>query len=772
MTTADEDLRETTARLVGRRVARREDPQLVTGSARYVDDLPLPGALHLRLVRSPFAHARLGDLDVPPIEPPAVVLTAKDLGSPPPVLHAQYRPRGQVVPPRPLLAFDRVRFVGEPYAAVLAADPYEAEDLADLVSCDFDELVPVVDPLDVPAHGTPLHDEFPDDVIFAQERSAGDIDHARRAAAHLVRRKLRVDRHTGVPLEPRGCAAVLDGGTIRLWASTQLPHLVRATIARTLGWDESRVEVICPSVGGGFGIKGHVYPEEVLVALLAARVGRPVKWIEDRAENLLAGVHARDHIYDIELALASDGAILGLAVDLVVDVGAYPVLPQTAALEVQMAGKILPGPYVVPNYSYRGRAVSTNKSPFGTYRGVARPGCAFALERMLDEAARELAVDPYEIRLRNVVRDFPYDTGTELTYDSGNFARSIELVRRSLADEHDRDGGGSGRRVGVGIACFVEQTAHIPPWAEPDAGVVDGPDRVRVTVDVAGAVTVLSGLNSHGQSHATTLAQVVADELGVGLDVVDVVAGDTSLVPYSMGTLASRAAVVGGLTAQRAARALAGRLRDVAARRWSVRPEEVELRGGRASLPDGRAARLGDVVGWAADDTSSPVLSEESAYDGPAQGTFSGACHGAVVAVDTETGQVRVTRYVVAEDCGQMLNPTVVEGQVHGGVAQGLGGALFERLVYDDHGQLVTTTLMDYPLPSSVEVPDIEIHHVSTPGYGPAGAKGVGEGGAIGVMAAVANAVADALGPELAASVTHVPLTPLRVWEIVQGREP
>lgn len=762
-----------TQALVGRPVPARGDDLLVEGRAEYIDDMRFEDALHVRFVRSFVAHAQLLRVEVPSPTRSGTVVTAADLGSPPPLLSSPYRPAGKQMPGWPLLAHDRIRFAGEPIAAAIAPDPYQAEDLAELVSMEFEEL-PIVVNTAKATRGVTLHDEWPDNVVFERTLSVGDVKAVRRSSDVTVRRTFRTSRHTGVPIETRGCVARVRSGRLRLWSSTQVPHLVRSAVASVLGWTADKVEVVSPAVGGGFGIKGHVYPEEVLISLLAVQLGGTIKWIEDRAEHMVASVHAQDHLFDLELQLRSDGTILGLSADLTVDAGAYAAWPQTPALDVQMSAAILPGPYVIPNYHFTGRAVLTNKTPSGTYRGVARPSCAFALERLIDEAALELSIDPIEMRLKNVVRDFPHATGTGLVYDSGSIAASLERVReivdqtRSRDDEH----GNPGELHGVGVACFVEQTGHVAPWARAGAGVVHDQDRAVVTANEDGRIRVFVGSASTGQSHDTMLAQIVAERLDVPLEQVEVSTGDTARTPFSMGTLASRAAVVGGGTALAATERLRSTLLDLASRALSVPAEGLRLCASEVR-ETGSSARtisieeLARRFGRTLDERNRRVISATARYDGPDGGTFSNACHAAVVAIDPETGQIAVTRYVVIEDCGTMINPLVVDGQVYGGVAQGLGAALFERLVYDEQGQILTGTLMDYPLPSTLEVPDIEVHHLSTPGVAPTGIKGVGESGAIGPMAAVANAVADALGPARAHLVREVPLVPARIWAIL-----
>lgn len=763
---------------VCRRLPRLEDARLLLGDGRYVADLGSRGALHLRLLRSQHPHGVIKSIEIPSDLDGGFVYTAKDLADPPLAVRARYQPGDKSMPEWPLLAHDRVRYVGEPVAAVLADSAYRAEDIADQVYVDVEPLPAVVDPRTPLDGATPLHDSHPDNVLFSTRLEVGAQNDTK--PFRTIRRSFRTRRHTGVPMETRGCLASVTGTTVTIWSSTQMPQLLRELIADTLGWSEDRVRILVPDIGGAFGTKGSAFPDEVLVAALAAATGRTVRWVEDRSENLVAGIHARDHRHELELDVNEEGRILALRADLTIDCGAYPVWPQTASLEAQMALTVLPGPYDIRGYECNSRAVATNKAPLGTYRGVARPSCAFSLERLIDEAARELGIDPVEMRARNLVRDFPYTTTTDLHYDSGSYLEALRLAadvvghERRAARHRVRPDEPSARPPllrGVGFASFVEQSAHVPPWARPGTGIVLAPDRVQVAVNQDGQVAVEAGLTSHGQGQETTLAQAVADRLGVAPEGVLVHCGGESRGLYSMGTVASRSAVVAGNTAAAAAEELAERLRDLASRRLGVPVTTLRLRDGHVVAAQGSVslAELAMAHPTGVDRAGRSVLAADALYDGCPDGTFSNACHAAVVDVDAETGQVHVRRYVVVEDCGTVLNPIVVDGQIHGGVAQGIGSALYEELVYDDAGQIVTTTFMDYRMPSTMEIPNIELIHLNSPGPNRLGVKGMGESGAIGPMAAIANAVADAVGPELASRVVEVPLAPTRVWAILQG---
>jgi carbon-monoxide dehydrogenase large subunit len=763
---------------VGRSLPRVEDLRLLAGGGRYLADIASPQALHLRLVRSPEAHGVIRGIELPEDIGDAIIITAMDLPGAPLVARPRYQPGDQPMPEWPLLAYDRVRYVGEPVVAVLAESPYLAEDLADQVIIDIEPLPPTVDPS--VRSDTPLHEEYPDNVLFTARAESGEPCQA--DPFRTVRRSFRTRRHTGVPMETRGCLASVSGSSVTIWSSTQVPHLLRALIADTMGLSEASIRVEVPDIGGAFGMKGHAFPDEALVAALAVTTGRTVRWVEDRSENLTAGIHARDHRHQLELDVDEDGHILALRAELTIDCGAYPVWPQTASLEAQMAATILPGPYRIQNYRCVSRAVATNKAPLGTYRGVARPSCAFSLERLIDEAAQELGIDPVEMRLRNLVTEFPYTSATGLEYDSGSYVESLELAHEAVRGDrtgHQAAGQTDGPHQGtdgpsmlrgVGFASFVEQSAHLPPWALPGTGVVLAPDRVEVAVDAAGQVSVEAGVTSHGQGQETTLAQIVSDRLGVPVGSVTVHCGGSSQGLYSMGTLASRSAVVAGNTAYMAAGRLAQTLSNLAAQRLGVDPGELRLQDGSVTSDTGSVAfaELAAAHPSAVDRHGHSVITAEAIYEGSSGGTFSNACHAAVVDVDPGTGQVHLRRYVVVEDCGTVINPLVVDGQIHGGVAQGIGSALYEELIYDEDGQLLTTTLMDYRLPSTMEVPDVEVLHLSSRANNSLGVKGMGESGAIGPMAAIANAVADAVGPGFASKIREVPLTPSRVWQILQ----
>jgi aerobic carbon-monoxide dehydrogenase large subunit len=576
-----------------------------------------------------------------------------------------------------------------------------------------------------------------------------------------------------VPLEPRGVLADWDGESLTVWASTQVPSVLRSTLAAALGLPETRVRVLAPDVGGAFGLKTHVLPEDVVVAALARRLGRPVKWVEERREQLTAAAHAREQQVDVEVAADAQGVVRGLRARIVSDAGAYHIYPLTAALEPLGTAAILPGPYRVEAYAYEALAVATHKPPLGAYRGVGMTMGAFVMERMLDRIAERVGIDPVEARRRNVIpRDgYPFTSASGLVYDSGDYPKAIEQAL-ALADYDElrrtqRAARAAGRLVGIGVACYTEYTGMgSEVFRRRGMEDVRGVEAATVTMDPDGGVRCALSFPSQGQGHATTVAQVVADRLGVELERVRLVPADTAAVPPGSGTFGSRGAVAIGGTVAAAADRIRARLRALAAHWLEAAADDVVLESGRAHVrgfPE-RAVTVVELARLAyfpplggLPPGLEPGLSATVSFDPPGP-TFSGAVHVAVVEVDRDTGRVRVDRYVVVEDCGPVVNPTIVEGQVHGAVAQGLGEALLESLVYDVGGQLLTATLMDYALPRADDVPSLIVGHLETPSPRmPGGTKGMGEGGTIGAPAAIANAVADALG-DRGERVTSLPI--------------
>ncbi|MBO8196144.1 xanthine dehydrogenase family protein molybdopterin-binding subunit [Streptomyces oryzae] len=767
-------------RLVGRSVARREDPRLLTGNGRFVDDIELPGMLHAQFVRSTVAHGLITDIDLTHVRRvPGVVaaFTASDLGLGD--ITAQLdRPLSEFVPTAmPVLARDRVRYAGEPVAVVVARDPYAAEDGLEAAKVTYASLPPVTSEEQALAPGAALvheeaaHNTLVDVSLFATEGIDGIFD----KAPCVVHVETRTGRQNALPLETRGAVAQWDAreDQLVLHTCTQIPHQVRTVAARCLGLDERAVRVIVPDMGGGFGLKCVVGREEIAAAAAALRLRRPVKWIEDRKDALTASFLAREQHYTARAAFDADGRILGLDADVVCDMGAYSCYPFTAGIEPLMASAEMPGPYKVPAYRVRGRAVATNKAPTAPYRGVSRPQYVMVVERLMERAARELDLDPVEIRRRNVITAFPYTGVNNVTYDPGSYLESLNLCEQTLKEAgwYDQQAAAwaGGRHIGIGYSCFSERTGYgSAAFAARKMEVVPGFDLSEVRMDTSGAVTVTTGTMSHGQSHETTMAQIVADTLGVDIAKVKLHQGDTDRITYGWGTFASRSITVGGSAVRRAAAKLGDKLRAIAAAQWGVPPEGVELDRGRvrlraepeAELSYAHLAGIAHLKSHLLPKDIEPGLTATAAFDTDTDGTFSNATHGVVVELHQGTGQVEILAYVCVEDCGVAIHPQVVEGQCRGGIAQGIAGALFEQITYDAQGEPSATSFMDYKVPTAHEIPDVTIHHLETPcAFTETGAKGAGEGGTIGAPAAVLNAVNDALratGTEL----DNTPVTP------------
>ncbi len=770
-------------RWFGAPVKRNEDPRLLTGQGVFVDDIQLPGMLHAAVLRSPHAHARILRVDVRrALEHPDVVLvlTHRDL---PPGLR---EPLPKLIPHPDLrhhktqyaLALDKVRHVGEPVAFVVATSRYAAEDALELIEVDYEPLPAVVD-LEEAAAGRPalVHEDIGTNVAAHSVQRVGDYEAARARADLVLARRFVVDRGCASPMETRGVVASWDARTRQLtvWDSTQAPIPIRNGLASLFGLAQKDVRVIAPDVGGGFGPKIMMfYPEEVLVPLAAMRLGRPVKWIEDRREHFLATNHERTQIHDAEIALDREGHILGVRTVFLHDAGAY--IPYGLIVPI-VAECTLPGPYRIPNYHAEFRAVFTNKTIVSPYRGAGRPHGVFVMERLLDLAARQLGLDRAEIRRRNFIQpdQFPYSVGliyqdnAPLVYDSGNYPaaleRALEAVGYDRWPEEKARYRAEGRRVGLGFACYVEGSG-IGPY-----------EGCRVTVEPSGKVYVATGVGTQGQGHYTSLAQVVADALGVDVRDVHVVTGDTAAFGWGTGTFASRAAVVAGSAVYLAAHAVRQKALQVAASLLEASPEDLEVSEGQVRVrgAPGRAVTLAEVAraanplrGVIPAEWEGPGL-EATRYFAPPRGTFSHGVHAALVEVDPETATIRFLKYVVVHDCGVVLNPLILDGQIHGGVAQGIGGSFFERLVYDSQGQLLSGSFLDFQIPTAMEIPEIEVHHQETPSpLNPLGAKGAGEGGVIPVPAVLAQALEDALD-DLDLEITQMPLHPDALFQLIQN---
>ena len=763
-------------RLVGARIKRVEDPRLLQGQGRYLDDVVLAGLLHAAFVRSPHAHAALVRVDAraaKELSGVAAALTGRDLtGRLEPILDAP----GFAPTSWPALAHERARFGGEPVAVIAAASPYIALDACERVEVDYEPLPAVADVDTALAAAAPrLHEHAPGNILYGHRYTGGGVDRAFEGAAVRVSERFRHARVSAAPLEARGLIARWDGDALTVWMSTQVPHIMGGALAEAFGLAQSRVRVIVPDTGGGFGQKMHLMPEDLAVVALARETGRPVKWVETRRENLAAAAHAREAQMDIEAAADASGQLLALRVKLYSDAGAYHVYPLTQALEPLGTCGILPGPYRVPAYSYELAAVATNKPPIGAYRGVGMPFAVFAIERVLDVVAERVGLDAAEIRRRNLIErhQYPFTSASGFVYDSGDFPKALEQAL-TLADYHqltrDRDAErAAGRLLGVGLCCYTEYTAMgSETYRQRGMRHVPGPEAASVRMHADGAVSCRLSFPSQGQGHATTVAQMVADQLGVPMERVSVGGLDTASSPAGSGTFASRGAVAQSGTVERAAVAVRRKLLELAAARLEANVADLELRDGWVSvrgLPT-RGVTVTELAQLAYSPPPGglptdlePGLEAARFFDPPGP-TFSGAVHVAAVEVDRDTGRVAVLRYVVVEDCGPVMNPMIVEGQIHGALAQGIGEALGERLVYDDTGQLLTGTLMDYALPIAAALPSFTLGHLETPSpLTPGGHKGMGEGGTVGAPAAIANAVADAVRP-LGIPITALPILP------------
>lgn len=755
---------------VGRSIRRVEDNALLRGLGRFSADLP---AQHvLRFVRSPVAAGRIARLHAPK---GVRLITAADLRTLKPIrplLHKfNYIPVGQSV-----LAEGIVRFVGEPVAAVFAASPEEAEDLADLVELEIEETPAVIDARDATADGAPaLHAEAPANVIVEGRIKTPGFDAARRAAHRIISVRVRSHRQSAMPLETRVGHAAFDAaaGRVTLTCATQAPHVMRTAIADVIGMPESDLRVVAPDVGGGFGQKMSLVPEYVVLVWLARELRSSVAWIEDRRENLMAGFHSRDQYVDLEGAFDGEARLVALSADVLANVGAYSCYPTTCGVEPLMAMAEMPGPYDVREYACLARGVVTNTCPMAPYRGVSRPVITFAIERLMDKAAAAFRIEPDEIRRRNLIAAFPYTSATGLVFDEATYRETLELAIETVDlkafRQRQAKARAEGRFVGIGFATFSERTGYgSPAFAARGMGITLGWETVEIAMDPSGFVEAKIGASPHGQGLRTTLSQIIADEIGLAPEKIKIVHGDTDRTPYGWGTFASRSLVIAGGASMLAARKVRAKLLKIAGHLLEAATEDIVLEAGRAqvagtdrSIPIESLARAAYHEIHKFKGEIDPGISESASYDPP--GTFSNACHVAIVEVDIETGKARIERYVVAEDAGRLINPMIADGQVHGGVAQGIANALLEEIIYDETGNVLTTSLADYLPPTVREIPKIEIHHLET--LTPASvtkAKGLGEGGLIGAPAAVINAINDALSP-FGVSIDECPATPQRI---------
>jgi carbon-monoxide dehydrogenase large subunit len=775
-------------RMFGASVKRREDPRLITGRGTYTDDVKLPGMLYMEVLRSPYAHARITRLDITKARQlPGVgaVITGKDLeGKVNPVPCAWLIPDSDLkVPEYHALASDRVRFTGDGVAAVVAESPAIANDALELIEVDYEPLPVVTTQEQAAAEGaSQLHDTAPGNLAFHWKFAHGDADGARRDAEVVIKHRFVQQRLIPNAMEPRGAVASWNpyAEELTLYNTTQNPHIARFLISVTNNIPENKIRVIARDVGGGFGSKIPFYPGDALTVFASQVTGQPVKWIEDRSENYLATIHGRDQITDVELAARRDGTMTGLRVNALSNMGAY-LSTAAPGVPTWLFALIVPGCYTIPNYACDVYGYFTNTTPTDAYRGAGRPEAAFLMERMVDMLADELGMDPVEVRRKNFIPAdaFPYTTAGTLTYDSGNYQgtldKALEMADYQGLLQRQQEMRQQGRYLGVGFSSYVEVCGLAPSPAAGAMGFQGGlwePATVRVLA--TGKVVVLTGTNPHGQGEETTFAQLVAEQLGVPVEDVDVIHGDTGAIPMGWGTYGSRTTAVGGTAIYRAALKVVDKAKRLAAHLLEASTEDVVMDQGRfnvAGSPN-KAVTIQDValqanVAWNLPEGMTPGLEESEFYD-PTNFTYPFGTHVCVVEVDADTGEVKLLRYVAVDDVGVVINPMIVDGQVHGGVAQGIGQALYEHAIYDDSGNLVTGSMLDYTVPNPMQIPTIETARTETPcPHNGTGIKGVGETGTIASSQAVVNAVVDALSP---LGIRHIdmPLTPERVWRAIR----
>jgi len=763
---------------IGASLPRKEDARHLLGAGMFIADVRVPGLQDIAFVRSQRAHAYVRQVGKPA---GGRVFTLADLGAIH-ILEAGPELAAFRHGPYPPLADERVRYVGQAIAACIAPTRSQAEDMADEVSVELEELSAVVDPVAAMRPGSArLFSSWADNAFITSTVSEGDAE-SLAAAPIRLHRKFRMNRQATVSLECRGVLAYWDQRVEELviYLSTQGAHVMRLGFAQALGLPEHKIRVVAPDVGGGFGGKNRLLPEEIAVAAIALKVGHPVRWIEDRREHLMASVHARDHTYDLTISADRHGRLLGLEGDVFIDAGAYALWPTGAFMEASMAARNLTGPYRIRNLKINTFTVATNKAPLGPYRGVARPGACFAIERLVDEVAHEIGREPIELRRLNIVTatELPYQTAAGMTLDTGDYVASLDTAkamidlpavrRRQLTAEPD------GRVIGVGFAFYTEQSGHgQAEWTKRKSRVVPGYESATVRMLPDGSVLVLVGVQNHGQGHDTTLAQIAAHELKIDPARISLRYGDTATAPFGFGTFASRSIVFGGGAVAKSCRALAEKIRRIGAHLLQIdvaatRIADAAVHGPHGAVDFAEIALAANVRQEFLPAGMEPLLEITATYEPTdSGGVFSYGTHAVIVAVEPDIGAVEILDYVVAEDCGVMINPMIVDGQIQGGIAQGIGTALYEEIPFDEMGQPLATTFADYMVPCAPEIPTVRIAHSVTPAHATEyGVKGVGEGGAIAPPAVIANAVADAFRT-IRANFNETPLTPRRVSEAI-----
>ncbi|MDE2572551.1 MAG: molybdopterin-dependent oxidoreductase [bacterium] len=767
--------------MMGARVTRREDPRLITGRSTYVDDLKLANLAYAAFARSPFAHARIRRIDTRAAKAsPGVfaVYTADDLQGVAEIPVAAQIPEMKT-PKHPALAKEKVAHVGEPVVAVIANTAAAARDAADLVEIDYEELPAVVD-LEEACKGAPyVHEEFGSNVAYTMEAAGGDVEAAFKSAEVTVSERLVNQRLAPVSIEPRGTLAHWEPGPqqLTLWSSTQIPHLLRTQMAGVLGIPEHKVRTIAPEVGGGFGSKLNVYAEEIVAAYASRALEMPVKYVETRSESFMTTVHGRDQIDYIDVAADRDGKITGLKVEILANMGAYYQLltPGIPTFTVLMA----PGPYTIPNVSCKLVGLFTTEAPTDAYRGAGRPEATYLIERAVDLVARKLQMDPAEVRRRNFIpkEKFPYTTAMGLQYDTGDyhlaFEKALKLAGYQQLRAQQQDARREGRLLGIGISSYVEVCGMGPSSALP----APGWGSATVRVEPTGRVTVMTGASPHGQGEETTFAQMASARLGVPIDDIVVLHGDSAIVQYGIGTFGSRSTAVDGTALYRALETVREKAVKIAAHMMEANVSDLEFDEGKISVKGNpqKSMSIGEIAFAAFRGVNLPAemdpgLEATRRFE-PPNFVYPFGTHVCVVEIERGTGAVKIVKYVAVDDCGNIINPLIVEGQVHGGIAQGVAQALYEEIVYDENGQLATGSLLQYAAPHASQVPRYETDHTTTPTeVNPMGVKGVGEAGTIGSTPAVVNAVVDALAPF---GVVHIdmPCKPERVWRAIMAHE-
>jgi carbon-monoxide dehydrogenase large subunit len=774
-------------RHVGMPIRRTEDPRLLTGNGEYTADRKPDRVLHVAFRRSERPHATIVRIDTEAAKAaPGVVavFTADDLaGDCSPIIPVS-RMANYYATPILALASNKVRYVGEAVVAIIAEDRYLAEDALELIDIEYTPLGAVTDPELALSENAPLlHEEAATNVLIAREFKKGDVQ-ADLAAAHVrVRDRFEVTRKAPLAIEPRSYCAEYENrrDSITLYTSSNVPGIVRDALSEAMDLPSNRLRVISPDVGGSFGSKGSLYPEEILLCVAARKLRRSLKWTADRLEDISSSSQAFAEIIDAEMGFDANGIAIALEADVIGDVGAYSIYPWTCGLEPVQVVSFLPGPYKIKSYRGAVRGVATNKPPTGPYRGVGRPISTFVTERLMDMGAKALGMDPLEIRRRNLVGpdEFPFRIASGIIWDKTGFVECLEAAAQAAGydklREQQRAARAEGRYFGIGLSSYAELTgigSRIS--AAPGMPLNTGSETAKVRIDSTGAITAAFGVASHGQGLETTLAQIIADDLGARFEDIRVIQGDSDAVPMSTGTYASRSAVLGGGAAKHASLILKEKIKKVASHLLEASADDIDVVGGRATVTGtDRSVSFRQIAKAVYSDMRTlPVEARQElegsyTYD-PINGTTAAATHLAVVEVDPVTCFVKIHKFIVAEDCGRIINPMIVDGQVHGGVAQGIGAALYEEMIYDEDGQLVSASLVDYVIPSAVEIPHIDVLHIESESAVAGGFRGMGEGGTIGAPAAIANAIADALSP-LDINISILPMNPERLFRLLQN---